>query len=116
MNTSEQKSCPRCGQTFGCGVNSLEKDCWCASLPGALARPESNVDCFCPKCLSKMIDQQIFANNPPTNSTTSETAGELFEGADYYWEGQTMVFTASYHLRRGYCCESGCRHCPFEKL
>ncbi|KAA0256776.1 MAG: hypothetical protein EDM75_09695 [Chlorobiota bacterium] len=23
------------------------------------------------------------------------------------------VFTAFYHLRRGHCCNSGCRHCPF---
>lgn len=23
------------------------------------------------------------------------------------------VFTAAFHLRRGECCGSGCRHCPF---
>jgi hypothetical protein len=23
------------------------------------------------------------------------------------------VFTATYHLERGSCCESGCRHCPY---
>ena len=23
------------------------------------------------------------------------------------------VFTAEYLAQRGYCCESGCRHCPF---
>jgi len=33
---------------------------------------------------------------------------------DYYFEGPYMVFTAAYHLRRGYCCGSGCRHCPYE--
>lgn len=38
------------------------------------------------------------------------------EGDDYYWEGPYMVFTADFLLRRGYCCESGCRHCPYEKL
>lgn len=37
----------------------------------------------------------------------------LIEGVDYYWEGSLMVFTARYLLRRGYCCNSGCRHCPF---
>ena len=37
----------------------------------------------------------------------------LVEGEDFYWEGATMVFTARFHLRRGYCCESGCRHCPY---
>jgi hypothetical protein len=25
-----------------------------------------------------------------------------------------MVFTAAYHLKRGYCCGSGCRHCPYD--
>jgi hypothetical protein len=24
-----------------------------------------------------------------------------------------FVFTAAYHLERGSCCESGCRHCPY---
>ncbi|MBX2974679.1 MAG: hypothetical protein KF721_01005 [Ignavibacteriaceae bacterium] len=25
------------------------------------------------------------------------------------------VFTAYYHLRRGGCCGSGCRHCPYHQ-
>ena len=33
---------------------------------------------------------------------------------DYYLEGETIVFTEAYHMKRGYCCGSGCRHCPFE--
>ena len=32
---------------------------------------------------------------------------------DYYIEGGRLVFTEAYHLKRGYCCGSGCRHCPF---
>lgn len=24
-----------------------------------------------------------------------------------------IVFTEVYHLKRGYCCKSGCRHCPY---
>lgn len=32
---------------------------------------------------------------------------------DYYIENGLYVFTESYHLKRGYCCESGCRHCPY---
>jgi hypothetical protein len=24
-----------------------------------------------------------------------------------------VVWTEQYHLRRGYCCQSGCRHCPY---
>jgi hypothetical protein len=37
----------------------------------------------------------------------------LVEGVDYYLEGDKFVFTASYHLKRGYCCNSKCRHCPY---
>ncbi|MFL6211918.1 MAG: DUF5522 domain-containing protein [Pyrinomonadaceae bacterium] len=44
---------------------------------------------------------------PPAQQTP------LVEGEDFYWEGADMVFTARFHLRRGYCCESGCRHCPY---
>ncbi len=32
---------------------------------------------------------------------------------DYYFERGLMVFTAVYHLKRGYCCKSSCRHCPY---
>lgn len=38
------------------------------------------------------------------------------EGEDYYWEGSYMVFTATWHLKRGNCCGSGCRHCPYEHV
>lgn len=35
------------------------------------------------------------------------------EGEDYYFEDGLMVLTGRYLLRRGYCCEQGCRHCPY---
>ncbi len=38
----------------------------------------------------------------------------LQEGLDYYLENGLMVFTAAFLGRRGYCCERGCRHCPYE--
>lgn len=31
----------------------------------------------------------------------------------YINEDGNTVFTKEFHLRRGYCCESGCLHCPF---
>ena len=38
----------------------------------------------------------------------------LKEGEDYYFnEEGLMVFTKDYHLKRGYCCKSGCKHCPW---
>jgi len=35
------------------------------------------------------------------------------EPEDYYFDGPNLVFTAVFHRKRGYCCGSGCRHCPF---
>jgi hypothetical protein len=35
------------------------------------------------------------------------------EPEDYYMDGTCMVFTAACHLKRGYCCGSACRHCPY---
>jgi hypothetical protein len=35
------------------------------------------------------------------------------EPEDFYYENGLLVFTAAYHLKRGSCCNSGCRHCPF---
>jgi len=32
---------------------------------------------------------------------------------DFYYDGPYLVFTREYHLKRGYCCNSGCRHCPY---
>jgi iron complex transport system substrate-binding protein len=39
--------------------------------------------------------------------------GVLLEGKDYQLENGAMVFTAGYLRRRGYCCDSGCRNCPY---
>jgi hypothetical protein len=36
------------------------------------------------------------------------------EGEDFYREGEFIVFTREFHLKRGQCCGSGCRHCPYE--
>jgi hypothetical protein len=36
------------------------------------------------------------------------------EKDDYYFtENGLLVFTEKYHKKRGYCCKSGCKHCPF---
>jgi hypothetical protein len=38
---------------------------------------------------------------------------KLIPGVHYYLEDGKYVFTAQYHLERGYCCNSKCRHCPY---
>lgn len=46
----------------------------------------------------------------------TDSNSRLIEGRDYYWEGAVIVFTARYLLDRGYCCENGCRHCPYRPV
>ena len=42
------------------------------------------------------------------------SAGKLKEGEDFYYTPEGYkCFTEKYHLKRGYCCKSGCRHCPY---
>lgn len=38
----------------------------------------------------------------------------VIEGEDYYYdENGSLVFTDKYLLKRGTCCQSGCKHCPY---
>ena len=48
-------------------------------------------------------------------SSPSREAPKLVEGEDYYFEGGLMVLTELFLRRRGYCCNNGCRHCPYPK-
>ncbi len=36
------------------------------------------------------------------------------EDGDFYLSPEGFyIFTEKYHLKRGYCCKSGCKHCPY---
>ncbi|MGI8892547.1 MAG: DUF5522 domain-containing protein [Bacteroidia bacterium] len=38
------------------------------------------------------------------------------EPDDYYINNNgLMVFTEKYHLKRGYCCNNNCLHCPYQE-
>ena len=37
----------------------------------------------------------------------------LTNNVDYYMEGERIIFTALFHIKRGQCCGNGCRHCPY---
>ena len=39
---------------------------------------------------------------------------EKLDKEDYYYSKDGyIIFTEQYHLKRGYCCRSGCKHCPY---
>lgn len=42
---------------------------------------------------------------------------KLEEGLDYYInEVGLFVLTEHYLLNRGYCCDNGCKHCPYGEV
>ncbi len=58
----------------------------------------------------------------PANATQHATEDEVepaeaiaLEPEDFYFDGPYMVFTAAYHRKRGFCCKSDCRHCPYQE-
>ena len=43
----------------------------------------------------------------------NNTQGLSDEDNFYYSKEGLIIFTEKYHLDRGYCCESKCKHCPY---
>jgi hypothetical protein len=42
-------------------------------------------------------------------------ASDFIEGEDFYFnEDGYMVLTEKYHLKKGFCCGNGCKHCPYQ--
>jgi len=58
--------------------------------------------CICRRCVADFHQER--AGGRPLPAKTGEF---------YFDELQRVVFTTAYHLRRGYCCENNCRHCPY---
>jgi hypothetical protein len=55
------------------------------------------------------IKSVVAPSTPPPEDTPPELLPE-----DFYYEGPYLVFTSIYHRKRGYCCNSDCRHCPYK--
>lgn len=47
------------------------------------------------------------------NRTFVAMAKDLDPEDFYTTDEGFIVFTETYHLKRGKCCESGCKHCPY---
>ncbi|MBV9330145.1 MAG: cysteine-rich CWC family protein [Alphaproteobacteria bacterium] len=50
----QQKTCPRCARSFGCGTRHENETCWCES--GPKIEPSPNEDCLCPDCLRERAE------------------------------------------------------------
>jgi len=48
-----------------------------------------------------------------SSSAPNEQGQPPLQPGDFYKSPEGyLVFTEQYHLKRGYCCKSGCKHCP----
>ena len=78
-------------------------------------------ECLCQECLASQIAERFkvepakaahYFGNPSKEVLNSTST--LEEGLDYYInDGGNWVFTTFYHLKKGYCCQNGCKHCPY---
>ncbi|MGB4497941.1 MAG: DUF5522 domain-containing protein [Methylococcaceae bacterium] len=117
---SVRNSCPLCGNLFSC---SSVNTCWCMNYPAIISIDDNQTECFCETCLSKIIQEKIIQTLNSLNLQESISVAKnyqnyekLIEGIDYFVEQGSYVFTKWYHLKRGICCQNGCRHCPYSRV
>ena len=112
MNKHEEKYCPKCNETFVCKVGDIA-NCQCATVQlsdeAKAFLAITNFDCLCKSCMVK-VNHDVKVAKGYHFPTQKEL---LIEGLHYYKEDNYWVFTELYHMLRGYCCKSGCRHCVY---
>lgn len=117
MDKHEEKYCPKCNGKFTCKMGDIA-NCPCNTVvlseAGTQFLEATYFDCLCKDCLTKLSHDLKVANRYQFPAQREM----LIEGFHYYKEKNDWVFTELYHLLRGYCCKSGCRHCVygFKKL
>jgi hypothetical protein len=59
--------------------------------------------------------QRLAPRHPRFEEITARHAAAVAANAPCYIDPDSglTVFTAAFLADRGYCCDSGCRHCPF---
>jgi hypothetical protein len=111
VKAAQPANCPLCGRPNECLLctnAAFKGPCWCTrvEIPEALLAklpPDSrNKACLCRDCVMEFH-----------RSKNAGVAQPKILPGDFYFDSGWMVFTAEYHLRRGYCCGNGCRHCPY---
>jgi len=114
-----QQICTACNTSFTCEVEKAN-NCWCAQLPTILP-VEGSESCLCPNCLKNKtqaaiaqyvgeVKSGIRKNEAPKQALVNQ---KMIAGIDYSMEDGLLVMSGWFHLKRGYCCGSGCRHCPY---
>ena len=103
--------CPLCGRSNQCPLCAAAPSagpCWCASVefPEALLAcvPPNlrNRACVCESCVREFHRAHLRSRT------------ELEQPGDFNLDANGLLaFTEGYLKRLGYCCGSGCRHCPY---
>ena len=123
--------CVKCGVDMACGADSDTPSCWCKGFPRLPSEAGGDgSQCLCPKCLGFVLNRSVergieekgvsamvvLASENGINSVSDTVSGKpwLVEHVDFQIENGKYVFSSWYHLKRGYCCGSGCRNCPFD--
>ena len=122
--------CPLCARDNDCRVakgHLYKGPCWCHQVivPNHILTrlAEDTVDpaCLCRSCLETIA--QISRDLESTEEILTEVRKTILKNREnkigdtepdfYLDEHGNTVFTAAYHLKRGNCCQNGCRHCPY---
>lgn len=53
-------------------------------------------------------------DNMDEDLNSDEPAETCVEGRDFYFDNGLMVLTKRYLRNRAFCCDNGCRHCPYD--
>jgi Family of unknown function (DUF5522)/Cysteine-rich CWC len=108
MALSTDTKCGKCNMPLTCKADDIA-NCDCSSI--ALSDEtraflsKTSYGCLCNACLLHFQSLVVQAN--------AVDCKQVVEDTHYYMEGGFMVFTELYHMQRGYCCKSGCRHCVY---
>jgi len=122
-----EEKCPLCGHDNRCRVTEpqlYKGPCWCHEIIvphhmlSRLAADSSKPVCLCRPCLETVA--RISRELEDTDAALAEVRKVVADRVaceaekDFYLdENGYTVFTSAYHLRRGTCCDNGCRHCPY---
>jgi hypothetical protein len=105
--------CPLCGGPNDCRLcttAAYKGSCWCAAvefpaeLLACVPAEQRNRACICRACMTAFH-----------HGRSAQRDAGLRPGDHYFDQNGLMVFTAQYHLRRGFCCGNNCRHCPYPR-
>lgn len=72
----------------------------------------------CQQCHSEVCELRTRLNKTYASFISDSSIFEVSfqsDTPDFYQDGDYLVFTEMTHLKRGHCCNSGCRHCPYQK-